>query len=111
MRRNPPNRALCGTGIAALAAATAMLALSQSSLAQQPPIPTALGPGYQLTGAIAPPAGSKITSFDISFVDPVVGRYYLANRTGKDVIVVDVRTNKVIQRLQPGFAGAVGTPV
>ena len=105
MPRTPANFALCNTAIAAAVAATAMVALSQGSLAQQPPTPTAFSGPYQVVTAIPPPSG-KIASFDISFVDPVLGRYYVASRTGLDVIVVDVRTNKVIQDLKPGFAGA-----
>jgi hypothetical protein len=65
-------------------------------------------PPYQLSAAIAPPAGAKITSFDISFVDPVRRRYYLANRTSKSVIVVNTDTNAVVGNFAPGFAGATG---
>jgi hypothetical protein len=37
--------------------------------------------------------GSKITSFDISFVDPVMGFYVLGDRTNKGIDVVDTSTN------------------
>jgi hypothetical protein len=65
-------------------------------------------PPYQLSAAIAPPAGAKITSFDISWVDPVRKRYYLANRTSKSVIVVDTTSNTVVGNFAPGFAGNTG---
>jgi hypothetical protein len=74
---------------------------------------------YALVGAIAPPAGAgfglmpppagdKITSFDISWVDAARHRYYLANRTGKAAIVVDTATNKIVGNFKPGFAGFAG---
>jgi hypothetical protein len=59
-------------------------------------------------GAIAPPAGDKITSFDISWVDAVHHRYYIANRTSKATIVVDTRTNTVVGNFKPGFIGFAG---
>src|SRR5262249_9147631 len=63
---------------------------------------------YQLTGAITLPGGDKITSFDISFFDPVLNRYFLANRTSKAIIVVDVTSNQVIAQFKPGFTGFSG---
>src|SRR5207248_7357019 len=41
-------------------------------------------------------------------VDPVRKRDYLANSTGKDVIVVDTTTNTVVGNFTPGFAGFTG---
>jgi hypothetical protein len=61
-----------------------------------------------LSGAITPLGGDVITSFDISFVDPVLNRYYLANRTSKAIIVVDTTTNKIVAQFKPGFAGFSG---
>src|SRR5262245_37362966 len=57
---------------------------------------------YVLTGAITLPGGDKITSFDISFFDPVLSRYFLANRTSKAIIVVDVTSNQVVAQFKPG---------
>jgi len=53
----------------------------------------------------------KVTSFDISFVDPVIGLYFLADRTNKSVDVVDTQSNTTIFQLMPTggagpFAGA-----
>src|SRR5215469_14363853 len=85
----------------------ALTALVQSPLADQPEFVNT-GP-YSLVGAIRPFLGDTITSFDISFVDPVRKRYFLANRTAKDIIVVDTATNLLVGNFKPGFAGAVGT--
>ena len=39
--------------------------------------------------------GSGITTFDISYVDPVLGYYYLADRSNNAVDVINTRTNTV----------------
>jgi len=49
----------------------------------------------RLVTAISAPNGGKITSFDISFVDPATGTYLLADRTNKGVQVIDTATNTV----------------
>jgi hypothetical protein len=58
--------------------------------------------------AITLPGTQKVTSFDISFVDPVIGLYLLADRTNKVVHVIDTTTNSVLAELTatPPFAGA-----
>ena len=98
-------RILRGLG---LLGSSVLCATGLSASAQTPPPPFVNTPPYQLSAAIAPPAGAKITSFDISFVDPVRRRYYLANRTSKSVIVVNTDTNAVVGNFAPGFAGATG---
>lgn len=55
---------------------------------------------------VALPGGAKVTSFDISFVDPVIGLYLLADRTNKSVDVIDTTTNSVLVQLTSSFAGA-----
>ena len=64
--------------------------------------------------AITLPAGTKITSFDFSFVDPVIGLYLLADRTNAEVQVVDTYTNTLLTpyTATPPFAGParVSTP-
>jgi hypothetical protein len=54
---------------------------------------------------ISLPGGQKIQSFDISFVDPVVGIYILGDRTNKAVDVIDTTTNTVLTQLMGGFIG------
>src|SRR5262245_57160336 len=50
--------------------------------------------------------GQTIRSFDISFVDPVVGLYLLADRTNKAIDVVDTATNTPVTQLGKGkFTG------
>ena len=45
---------------------------------------------------ISLPGGQKIQSFDISFVDPVIGIYILGDRTNMAVDVIDTTTNSVL---------------
>lgn len=47
-----------------------------------------------------------VTSFDISFVDPVTGLSLSADRTNKVVDVVDTTTNSGLVQLASNFAGA-----
>ncbi len=57
--------------------------------------------------AITLPAVQKITSFDLGFVDPVIGLYILADRTNNAVDVIDTTTNDVLVQLAKGkFVGA-----
>src|SRR5664279_840800 len=57
---------------------------------------------------ISLPGGQKIQSFDISFVDPVIGIYVLGDRTNFAVDVIDTTTNTVLTQLAAGFIGANG---
>ena len=63
---------------------------------------------YSARTQVTLPGGEKVTSFDISFVDPVLGLYLLADRTNKSVDVIDTTTNTVLVQLTatPPFAGA-----
>src|SRR5215813_1081111 len=65
---------------------------------------------FRPTVAIALPQGQKVISFDISFVDPVLGIYILGDRTNSAVDVVDTDTNTVLNQLHatPPFKGATG---
>ena len=54
------------------------------------------------------PGTQKITSFDLGFVDPVIGLYLLADRTNKAVDVIDTYTNDVLVQLAQGKL--VGVP-
>src|SRR5665647_3072312 len=57
---------------------------------------------------ISLPGNQKIQSFDISFVDPVIGIYVLGDRTNKAVDVIDTTTNTVLTQLLGGFVGFTG---
>lgn len=62
--------------------------------------------------AMTLPGGAKITSFDISFVDPVIGVYLLADRTNKAVQAADTYTNTLFTPYVavPPFAGVAHNP-
>src|SRR5215471_3273037 len=47
----------------------------------------------KLKKVVSVPGGGKITSFDISYVDPVTGFYILGDRTNKGVDVIDTASN------------------
>jgi hypothetical protein len=55
------------------------------------------------------PSPHKIQAFDISFVDPVIGLYLLADRTNAEVQAVETDTNTLLApyTATPPFAGAV----
>ena len=57
---------------------------------------------------ISLPGGQKIQSFDISFVDPVIGIYILGDHTNKAVDVIDTTTNTALTQLTGGFVGFTG---
>src|SRR6266850_2620665 len=76
----------------------AMLAPATSAVADETFVPTAV---------ISLPGGQKIQSFDISFVDPVIGLYVLGDRTNTAVDVFDTTNNTFLTQLKGGFRGAV----
>ena len=51
----------------------------------------------------------KLEDFDISFVDPAAGRYYLADRSNAGVDVLDTKAKKFLFRVG-GFVGSKGKP-
>jgi len=54
------------------------------------------------------PAGNKLLSFDISWVDPAIHTYFLADRSNKSVDVVDTRTKNITQIIPTGADAFVG---
>jgi DNA-binding beta-propeller fold protein YncE len=52
-----------------------------------------------------PIAGNPLKAFDISWVDPVIGRYYLADRSNAAVDIFDENTNELVAQVG-GFVGA-----
>ena len=89
--------------MAATAAVPALL-LSMAGIA-------AADPGNQEevftpTAAVTLPNGQSVAKFDISFVDPVLEEYFLADRTNKAVDVVDTSSNTLaVQLLGTGAGG------
>jgi hypothetical protein len=51
--------------------------------------------------------GNPLTSFDISWVDPYIHSYFLADRSNKAIDVIDTRT-LTVRQIMPGFAGFTG---
>jgi hypothetical protein len=62
---------------------------------------------FSARSQISLPAGQSITSFDISFDDPVIGVYLLADHTNLAVDLIDTFSNTVLVQLAatPPFAG------
>src|SRR5580698_9577198 len=69
------------------------------------------GPDYNLLTTIALPAstannqGGKFTAFDISYVDPITGDYYVADRSNAAVDIISGATNTVIAQAGVGIFG------
>lgn len=82
---------------AALLAGSALLLIGNAASADEI---------FSARKAITLPTPQKITSFDISFVDSVIGLYLLADRTNKAVDVIDTTTNTLLVQLTSNFAGA-----
>lgn len=62
---------------------------------------------FKLTGTVAV-SGSALKSFDISWVDPYIHAYFLADRSNSAVDVVDTRTHTMVAQFTGGFAGFTG---
>jgi hypothetical protein len=64
---------------------------------------------FAAKSAITLPNGQSISSFDISYDDPVLELYLLADRTNKAVDAIETRTNQVVAQLGQGsFVGFTG---
>jgi hypothetical protein len=65
---------------------------------------------YTARTAVTLPGADKVTTFDISFVDPVIGLYLLADRTNSAIDVIDTTSNQVFFQATatPPFAGFTG---
>src|SRR5437764_2690589 len=83
-------------------AGAALLAIAGPAVAQNL--------NFAPTTQITLPGGQQLISFDISFVDPTLNLYFLADRTNKAVDVVDTNTNQFTAQLRanPPFAGFTG---
>src|SRR5215471_11103114 len=74
--------------VAAVLAAAPLLLASQASAQQNTPKPLRLLKTIPLKGTAASPS-TQMFSFDISWVDPANGLYYLADRSNAALDVVD----------------------
>src|SRR5690349_12664417 len=84
------------------------VALAIASAVLLPATTLAADETFALKTVISLPNNQKIQSFDISYVDPVIGVYILGDRTNKAVDVIDTTTNTVLTQLMAGFVGATG---
>jgi hypothetical protein len=89
-----------------------MLALAGPVFGQKPGGPPGPDEVFQLTAVIQVPVtgqgASTFFSFDISWFDPVLNKYFLADRNNKSIDVVDATTFAITQFVNPGFAGFTG---
>ena len=72
---------------------------------------TAAWPSFAIAAELKPVAtidvpGTKLANFDISFVDPATGRYYLADRSNKAIDIFDTAKDAYLGRVG-SFVGAV----
>jgi hypothetical protein len=84
--------------------AIAMLAMAGPALAQAPDTDA-----FKVTTAIQ--AGTNnLVSFDISWFDPKLKKYFLADRSNNDIDIVDPSDNSITHIAQGLFAGVVLNP-
>jgi len=91
------------TGMAV--AAVGMLAITAPALTAEAPKKDEV---FKLTTAIQVPGVAQFFSFDISFVDPLLKKYFLADRNNKSIDVVDTTNNSITQFVNPAYAGFTG---
>jgi hypothetical protein len=63
---------------------------------------------FKLTHVIQVPGAAAFFSFDISFYDPVLNRYFLADRNNKSVDIIDPSTNSLTVVVNNKFQGFTG---
>ena len=88
--------------------------LSALCVIVSPTLSLAAQTNYALSTTIAIPAstvnsqGGKFNSFDISYVDPLTGYYYVADRSNASVDIINGATNTVVGQAG-GFVGQQAT--
>src|SRR5438105_9278291 len=82
--------------------AAAVLAMATPGLTAEAPKNDEV---FKVTGVIQVPGTGPLVSFDISWVDPVLNKYFLADRSHKAIDVVDPATLSITQFVNPGYAG------
>jgi hypothetical protein len=84
--------------------AIAMLALTGSALTEEES-ESKKDEVFKVKAVIGVPGVSAFFSFDISWFDPVLNKYFLADRNNNTIDVVDPTTFEITQFPPPGFAG------
>ena len=92
--------------IAMLAMAVPVLGQETSGTDEVFQLTTVLG--VNNTGIGNPGHVRTFFSFDISWVDPVLDKYFLADRSNKAIEIIDLSTNTLTQVVNPGFTGFTG---
>ncbi len=64
------------------------------------PVPRTWAGTYRLI-AVVPVPGQRLSSFDISWVDPDARRYYLADRSNKAIDVINTQSNRFVEQIIP----------
>jgi hypothetical protein len=90
-------------GAVAVGAVAGLLAMSSWAPAQEAASKDEV---FSVSAVVSPPTGQQFKTYDISYVDAVLGLYVLADRTNKAVDVVDTTSLKLTQLpATPPFAG------
>ena len=97
-------------GAAAFALVTAVPAVSQETSGTDEGFQLTTVYGLNNTGLGNSNGSKTFFSFDISWVDPVLHKYYLADRSNKTIDILDLSTlpPTLTQVVNPGFAGFTG---
>jgi hypothetical protein len=82
--------------------AIAMLAMAVPALTAEAPSKDEV---FELTTAIQAPGGNPLVSFDISWVDPGLNKYFLADRSNNQIDVVNPTGNSITAIAHGTFAG------
>jgi hypothetical protein len=91
---------LCYTAVVTAALLAGLIPIENAARADE---------SFTATSQVTLPSGQKITSFDISYDDPVIGLYVLSDRTNFAVDAIDTDTNTVAAQLGKGqFVGFTG---
>jgi hypothetical protein len=75
---------------------TVVAGIGTASAAPLPPLPYGLSAIIPIPATAQNNQGGQLTGFDISFVDPVTGFYYFADRSNASVDIINGATFKVV---------------
>jgi hypothetical protein len=81
--------------------------IAVAALLTVPALAVAGDSDFALKTTVAIP-GSPLNSFDISWVDPELHAYFLADRTNEAIDVIDTVTKTVTHQFKAGFVGFTG---
>jgi hypothetical protein len=85
--------------------AVAMAAIALPALSDEHRVGGSL---FTVEAVIAVPGAAQFFSFDISWTDEVLDKYFLADRNNKAIDVIDPKTFAITQLPNPAYAGFTG---